>query len=73
LGTNVVAYSDNGINWIASTLPFSDTWRSVTCSGSGRFVAVAQGNTSGAYSDNGSTWSSMTLPSASSWFGVSSK
>jgi len=52
-GSNKAAYSTDGINWTAATLPSSAYWQSVTY-GDGKFVAVTR-NTSNkaAYSFTG--------------------
>ena len=57
-----------GFEFKESTLPSSDSWRSVTY-GNGKFVAVA-GEGSAAYSTDGITWTPATMPSSDSWSSV---
>ena len=66
------SYSNDGVNWVAMTLPSSQVWRAVAVNyTTGRFVAVAQGpSTAAAYSDDGINWIASTLPSSSSWTGL---
>jgi hypothetical protein len=63
---NYAAYSTNGINWSASTLPSSGTWVGVAY-GNGLFVASAQNSAQGAYSTNGINWSASALPFSGTW------
>jgi hypothetical protein len=64
------AYSSDGINWTASTLPSSANWSSVIY-GNGKFVTVASSSSDkSAYSSDGITWTASTLPSSSSWSSV---
>jgi hypothetical protein len=67
--SNIAAYSTNGINWTAATLPSSAYWQSVTY-GNGRFVAVAYYSNKAAYSTDGINWTAATLPSSAYWYGV---
>ena len=65
--SSIAAYSDDGITWTETSMPFASAWSSVTY-GAGRFVAVGSSSTSqiygAAYSDDGGeTW----LPSDLSW------
>jgi hypothetical protein len=54
-GLTTAAYSTNGTNWYAMTMP-SGTWSGITY-GNGRFVAVSSSaNTAPIYSFNGTTW-----------------
>ena len=62
-------YSDDGINWTATTLPSSVNGRSVTY-GNGKFVAVAFNSTTAVYSDDGVNWTAATLPSSAKWISV---
>ena len=62
------AYSTDGINWTASTLPYS-RWYSVTY-GNGKFVAVTYSSNAVAYSTDGITWTASTLPSSADWKSV---
>jgi len=76
-GSNVTAYSTNGVSWVAGgNLPSVASWSSVTY-GNGRFVAVASGSNLTAYSNNGGvTWYASTanggsnLPLSQNWSGV---
>ena len=64
------AYSTDGINWTASTLPSSASWRAVTY-GDSKFVAVASGySDKAAYSTDGINWTASTLPSSVSWTSI---
>ena len=69
-GTDVAAYSEDGINWIQTTLPVSKYWYSV-CYGAGKFVAVDY-NASGiaVYSEDGITWTQTTMPAKKIWQSV---
>ena len=59
---NAAAYSDDGINWIGSTLPASADWKGVVF-GNGRFVAIADDSTTVAISLDGIAWDiTGTLP-----------
>jgi hypothetical protein len=61
--SNAAAYSEDGINWTASTLPASADWVSVTF-GEGRFVAISNDTTDVAISLDGEVWDIVgTLPS----------
>jgi hypothetical protein len=53
-GSNLAAYSTNGINWTGSILPSSTVWRDVAY-GNGMFVAVNSRDIA-AYSTNGINW-----------------
>ena len=50
--TNFAAYSEDGINWISTTLPSSRDWR-VVCHDNERFVAIASYSDVAAYSYDG--------------------
>jgi len=64
------AYSTDGINWVAATLPSSGRWYNV-CYGNGKYVAVAYLNSDkAAYSTDGINWVAATLPSVQSWGNV---
>ena len=54
---------------LATTLPSSATWYSVTY-GNGVFVAVASSTTAAATSPDGITWTARTLPSSAQWISV---
>ena len=59
-GTDVAAYSTDGINWIPSTLPFSSNWYDVTY-GDGKFIIGAKDVTSILISNDGINWSRGTF------------
>jgi hypothetical protein len=66
---NMAAYSTDGINWTATTIP-SASWRNVTY-GNGKFVAINYSTDSmAAYSTDGINWTTATMPSSSDWCGV---
>jgi len=76
---NAGAYSMDGTNWVANTMPSTSNWTAVahgliedgsTLAKQGRFVAVADSGTSAAYSDNGVTWVASALPASADWCGV---
>lgn len=67
--SNQAAYSEDGINWTASTMPSSASWYSVTY-GNGKFVAVTRGSDTAAYSEDGITWTAATMPSSANWYSV---
>lgn len=54
-GSTAAAYSDDGVNWFASTMPTSANWVDVTY-GEGKFVAVASDSTVVAISLDGVVW-----------------
>ena len=56
-GTNIAAYSTDGVTWTQTAMPVNSTWRSV-CYGDGKFVAVAASSKNVAVSADGVTWSS---------------
>jgi hypothetical protein len=64
--SNRILYSYNGINWVNTNVPNSNSWQSV-CYGNGKFVAVADGNINFPiiYSNDGIVWfagdSSLTI------------
>jgi len=71
-GGTIAAYSVDGINWVAATLPATATWSDVTgglIGSSPYLVAVASGGTSAAYSvDNGASWvATGALPNSTTW------
>ena len=67
---STAAYSTDGINWTAATLPSNKSWYSV-CYGNGKFVAVSGGSSStAAYSTDGINWTAATLPSSANWYSV---
>ncbi|MBQ0141294.1 MAG: hypothetical protein KBT06_00590 [Prevotellaceae bacterium] len=67
--SNKTAYSEDGINWTATTMPSKADWYSV-CYGDGKFVAVAYSSNKAAYSEDGINWTAATLPSRVSWKSV---
>ena len=60
-----IAYSFDGIAWIAATAPVK-TYSSVVY-GNGLWVAVATGGTAISTSADGVTWSAGTLPEGADW------
>ena len=68
-GTDVVAYSNDGVRWSVSHLPNTGDWYSVVY-GNGTFVAVASGSGSAAYSFDGVVWNTSYLPSSAKWRSV---
>ena len=66
-GTDVVAYSEDGLNWYESKLPESNTWGAIAF-GNGKFVALVTNRNTNvnkiAISTNGADWSLSTIPSA---------
>ena len=64
-GSDVFAYSTDGINWTRGTMPRPQTWISI-CYGGGKFVAVTSASSAIAYSTDGITWSQATLPISNS-------
>ena len=69
-GSNIAAYSTDGINWTRTTLPVSAKWESITY-GDGKFVVVAYDSTSAAYSTDGINWTRTVLPVSAYWIAVS--
>jgi hypothetical protein len=67
--SNQAAYSNNGITWIATTLPSFSGWNALAYGG-GRFVAIAVDDSTAAYSNDGVTWVAATMPSSQSWRSV---
>ena len=67
-GSNIMAYSTDGINWTQGTMPINQQWSSV-CYGNDKFVAVAQGNIM-AYSTDGIQWTQGNMPSNQLWWSV---
>jgi hypothetical protein len=62
---NIAAYSTNGINWTAASMPSTGNWSNVTY-GNGKFVAVD--NSRAAYSTDGINWEpATTLPNNQHW------
>ena len=70
--TSAAAYSNDGITWVATTMPSGVNWQAVTVNpNTGRFVAIATTNTnSAAYSNDGINWFATTLPAARGWNSV---
>ena len=67
-GSNIMAYSTDGISWTQGNMPSSQQWSSI-CYGNGKFVAVAQGNIM-AYSTDGIQWTQGNMPSGQLWWSV---
>ena len=66
-GSNIAAYSTDGINWTETTMPDGGNagWYDV-CYGDGKFVAVAYyRDNKAAYSTDGINWNPTPLPSVS--------
>ena len=63
------AYSEDGINWTASTMPSSANWYSITY-GNGKFVTVIYASNQSAYSEDGVNWTLSTIPSSANWYSV---
>lgn len=63
-GTDIAAYSTDGVTWTQTAMPVNSTWKSV-CYGDGKFVAVSYA-TGGiaAYSSDGVTWTQTAMPEA---------
>jgi hypothetical protein len=66
------AYSPDGINWTAATMPSSAYWYGVAY-GDGKFVAVAYNSSKAAYSPDGINWIETTLPNSGRWYSVIAK
>ena len=64
--SNQTAYSEDGINWTASTMPSSNKWQSITY-GNGKFVAVVYSSDQAAYSEDGINWTTSTISSSAAW------
>ena len=67
-GSNIMAYSTDGISWTEGSMP-SDSWQSV-CYGNGKYVAIAYNSSTMAYSTDGISWTQGTLPSSKQWQSV---
>ena len=76
--SNAGAYSKDGDNWTAMTLPTSATWSSVahgliddgsSTAKISRFVAISE-SSNAAWSANGVTWTPSTLPASVTWVSV---
>ena len=72
-GTNIMAYSTDGINWTQGNMPSEQDWHSV-CYGNGKYVAVSYGSTISttimAYSTDGISWTQGNMPSSQRWNSV---
>lgn len=68
-GSDMAAYSKNGLTWTSTTLPSSGDWYEVTY-GNGVFVTVKYDSSQAAYSYDGVTWNPSTLPSSAGWAAV---
>tara|TARA_B110000902_G_scaffold226463_1_gene265121 strand:- start:2990 stop:8869 length:5880 start_codon:yes stop_codon:yes gene_type:complete len=62
-----VQYSDNGLDWTESSLPFIGDYRALIAAKTGRFIAVANNTNQISYSLNGQDWSIGSLPITASW------
>lgn len=63
-GNNQAAYSEDGVNWIAVTLPIQSTWDNIAY-GNGKFVIKDWGdNHRILYSEDGENWTQATIPSS---------
>ena len=70
--SSTALYSTSGASWTPGTLPYSQSWYSITCSPSGRFFTCGYPGGSGsgdkaAYSTDGINWTAVTLPSVQSY------
>jgi len=61
IGKNIIAYSIDGISWIAKTISGDADW-SCICYGNGKFVAVSYKSDKVAYSTDGIHWEITSLP-----------
>lgn len=69
-GYDDAGYSDDGINWVNTTMPSIGEWDCVTF-GNDKFVSLnAETSNQGAYSTDGITWISMTMPVSAVWTDV---
>jgi hypothetical protein len=68
-GSNAAAYSENGITWTLSTLPYTEIWFALSF-GNGKFVSVASGTSLAAYSTDGITWTASSMPSSREWWAL---
>jgi hypothetical protein len=59
-------YSDDGITWTETSLPFITTMNTLLA-GNNRFIAIAAGESRVASSLTGATWSTVNLPVAQNW------
>ena len=72
IGTEA-AYSSDGINWTASTLPSSQTWSGVAHKSTNTLVVAAIAgrydatNAAASSADGGKTWTATTMPSSAYW------
>jgi hypothetical protein len=64
--SNKAAYSVDGINWTAASLPSADIWKTFTYEG-GKFVVLNEYGNKAAYSVDGISWKAATLPSGGYW------
>jgi hypothetical protein len=75
-----VAYSEDGINWIQTTLPSKSNWYAIAY-GNGKFVAVSYGDVDEtgngiidtnkvAYSEDGINWELSSMPVSSGWVSI---
>ena len=66
-GSNIAAYSTDGITWTQTTMPSSSDWESLARS-QDKVIAIPSYGTNGAYSTDGITWTAMSLPDAITWY-----
>lgn len=70
-GGNSAGYSDDGINWTASTLPANGTW--ITSVFNDNFYCAIMANSSiAATSSNGINWTQRVLPANDAWWAAAS-
>ena len=68
-GSNVFAYSSDGITWTQGTMPSTQNWQYIYY-GNNKFVTVADASNVFAYSTDGITWTQGTLPSIQAWASI---
>lgn len=71
--TNLLSYSDDGITWTSSVMPFSSRWSRVRF-GNGVWIAISgettTTNIAARSTDNGQTWVRITMPASLTWSGL---
>ena len=68
-GSDVAAYSTDGVNWAQVALPSSQKWQAVVY-GDGKFVSVAEYSDIAVYSTDGINWEQTTMPTYEMWIAV---
>ena len=68
-GSNVFAYSTDGITWTEGTMPSTQNWQYIYY-GNNKFVTVTDGSNVFAYSTDGITWTQGTLSSSQAWASI---